>query len=61
MILNNFVAIKLLPELFWVLYQIFDFISNYMGIIMSFLRNVSVKNVPIDTPGRCQHNNTKLR
>ena len=61
MILNNFVAIKLLPELFRVLYQIFDFISNYMGIIMSFLRNVPVRNVPIDTPGRCQRNNTKLR
>lgn len=61
MILNNFVAIKLLPELFRVLYQIFDFISNYMSIIMSFLRNVSVRNAPIDTPGRCQRNNTKLR
>ena len=37
--LNYFVAIQPLPELFQVLYQIFDFISNLRWIFIAFLRN----------------------
>lgn len=51
MILNYFVAVQLLPELFQVLYQIFDFISNQQRIIISFLRNISLETFLAYTPG----------